>query len=87
VRHPSIAVSTMSLMGQTRHFDGAPLTSGLPQLADILWGSRHVSKVPMNETARAVGRCGVGRGRANNGWSDRASYVTWRRRTKEHPQA
>jgi hypothetical protein len=42
---------------------------------------------PMNETARAVGRCGVGRGRANNGWSDRASYVTWRRRTKEHPQA
>jgi len=40
-----------------------------------------------NETARAVGRCGVGRVRANNGWSDRASYVTWRRRTKEHRQA
>jgi hypothetical protein len=42
--------------------------------------------VPTNETARAVGHCGVGRGGANNGWSDKASYVTWRRRTKEHPR-
>jgi hypothetical protein len=47
----------------------------------------NVRFAPLNETARAVGRCGVGRGRANNGWSDRASHVTWRRRTKEHPQA
>src|ERR1700730_7468657 len=30
----------------------------------------YVRFAPMNETARAVGRCGVGRGRANNGWSD-----------------
>ena len=43
--------------------------------------------MPENETARAAGRCGVGCGRTNNGWSNRASYVTWRRRTKEHPQA
>jgi hypothetical protein len=54
---------------------------------DIPRRSRNVRYAPMNETARAVGRCGVGRGRASNGWSDRASYVTWRRRTKEHPQA
>jgi hypothetical protein len=39
----------MTALGQTRHFDGAPLTSGLPQLADILWGSRHVSKVPIGD--------------------------------------
>jgi hypothetical protein len=40
-------------MGQSRHFDRAPLTSGLPQLADILRVIRHVSKVP---TAAIVGR-------------------------------
>jgi hypothetical protein len=32
--------------GQSRHFDRAPLTSGFPQLADILRVIRHVSKVP-----------------------------------------
>ena len=31
---------------QSRHFDRAPLTSGLPRLADILRVIRHVSKVP-----------------------------------------
>ena len=31
------------LMGHWHHFDGAPLTSGLPQLADILRGIPHVS--------------------------------------------
>ena len=36
----------MSDMGQSRRFDRAPLTSGLPRLADILGVSRHVSKVP-----------------------------------------
>src|SRR5260370_40852111 len=61
--------------------------SALPLKADVAQRGRHVRFVPMNETARAVGRYGVGRGRANNGWSDKASYVTWRRRTKEHPQA
>jgi hypothetical protein len=33
----------MTGLGQSRHFDRAPLTSGL-RLADILGGSRHVSK-------------------------------------------
>src|ERR1700694_5204208 len=33
-------------LGQSRHFDRAPLTSGLPRLADILRVIRHVSKVP-----------------------------------------
>jgi hypothetical protein len=37
----------MSLNGQSRHFDRAPLTSGLPRLADILTVIRHVSKVPI----------------------------------------
>jgi hypothetical protein len=36
----------MSQLGQSRHFDRAPLTSGLPRLADILGVVRHVSKVP-----------------------------------------
>jgi hypothetical protein len=36
-------------MTQTRHFDRAPLTSGLPQLADILRVNRHVSNVPFAE--------------------------------------
>jgi hypothetical protein len=36
-----------SAQGQSRHFHRAPLTSGLPQLADILRGIRHVSKVPI----------------------------------------
>ena len=38
-------------MGQSRHFDRTPLTSGLPRLADILRVSRHVSKVPIPEVA------------------------------------
>jgi hypothetical protein len=42
---------SMSGMGQSRHFDCAPLTSGLPQLADILSGIRHVSKVPTCDIA------------------------------------
>jgi hypothetical protein len=39
-------VWTTSAEGHSRHFDRAPLTSGLPQLADILRVIRHVSKVP-----------------------------------------
>src|SRR3981189_282897 len=35
------------------------MSSGLPLKSDIAQCSRHVSKVPMNETARAVGRCGM----------------------------
>jgi hypothetical protein len=38
-----------SQLGQTRHFAGAPLTSGLLQLADILWGSRRCIHVPVDE--------------------------------------
>ena len=37
----------MSRLGQTRHFDRASLTSGLPRLADIPRVSRHFSKVPI----------------------------------------
>jgi hypothetical protein len=39
----------MSLLGQSRHFDRAPLTSGLPRLADIFSVCRHVSKVPKSD--------------------------------------
>jgi hypothetical protein len=39
----------MSHMGQSRHFDRAPLTSGLPRLADNLRVILHVSKVPTTE--------------------------------------
>jgi mannose-6-phosphate isomerase-like protein (cupin superfamily) len=40
---------TMSEMGQTRHFDRAPTTSGLPRLTDVRGASLHVSKVPTAE--------------------------------------
>src|SRR6266852_8011501 len=36
----------MSHVGQSRYFDRAPLTSGLPRLTDILTVNRHVSNVP-----------------------------------------
>jgi uncharacterized MAPEG superfamily protein len=35
----------MSEKGQTRHFDGLPITSGLPQSTDIVRVGRHVSNV------------------------------------------
>jgi hypothetical protein len=41
--------SAKSGLGQSRHFDREPLTSGLPRLADILRVIRHVSKVPKAE--------------------------------------
>ena len=40
-----------SVPGQSRHFDRAPLTSGLPRLADILRVSRYVSQVPKADIA------------------------------------
>jgi hypothetical protein len=36
----------MSELGQSRHFDRAPITSGLPLRTDIGSIGRHVSKVP-----------------------------------------
>jgi len=39
----------MTGLGQSRHFDRVPLTSGHPRLADILMVIRHVSKVPITE--------------------------------------
>src|SRR5258706_4497681 len=39
----------MSLMGHLRQFDRAPLTSGLPLLADIFRARRYDSKVPTHE--------------------------------------
>jgi hypothetical protein len=36
-------------MGQTRHFERAAPTSGLPRLADILRVIRQVSKVPIGD--------------------------------------
>jgi hypothetical protein len=39
----------MSEMGQSRHFDRAPRTSGLPRTTDIGGTGRHVSKVPTSD--------------------------------------
>jgi hypothetical protein len=39
----------MSETGQSRRFDSAPLTSGLPRLTDIQGISLHVSKVPLTD--------------------------------------
>src|SRR6266478_1073635 len=42
----------MSGSGQSRHFDLALSTSGIPRLTDILRVSRHVSNVPTAEVRR-----------------------------------
>jgi hypothetical protein len=41
----------MSELGQSRHFDRAPIASGLPLRTDIGSIGRHVSKVPNPEVA------------------------------------
>jgi hypothetical protein len=41
----------MSQMGQSRRFDGAPITSAIARLADIFRIGWHVSKVPYKQTA------------------------------------
>jgi hypothetical protein len=46
---------SMSEFGQSRHIDGAPLTSGLPRLADILGVIWHVSKVPTSDIPQISG--------------------------------
>jgi hypothetical protein len=38
-----------SASGQSRHFDLAPVTSGLPRSTDIFRYRRHVSKVPTSD--------------------------------------
>lgn len=39
-------------MGQKRHFDHAPVISGLPQKADVHGVSRYVSNVPKPDITR-----------------------------------
>jgi hypothetical protein len=40
-------------LGQSRHFDLALITSGIPRLTDILRVSRHVSNVSTPDIASA----------------------------------
>ena len=44
----------MSLMGQSRRFDGRPAISGLPPSTDIAKASRFVSKVPKADSSTAA---------------------------------
>ena len=44
----------MSELGDSRHFDGLPMTSGLPLEADIVTAGRHVSKVPTGDSCTAA---------------------------------
>src|ERR1700682_2223604 len=44
---PTISVRVLHNLGQTRHFDRAPTTSGLPRQADNFRAGWHVSKVPI----------------------------------------
>ena len=46
----------MSELGQKRRFNGAPLTSGLPPLADIFSDRGHVSKVPDSDSCTAANK-------------------------------
>jgi hypothetical protein len=54
----------MSELGQSRHFDRAPLNSGLPQQADIFRVERHVLNVPISESDFHVRRVETAASRA-----------------------
>jgi hypothetical protein len=62
---PQHLSGSMSQLGQSRHFDRAPLASALPPTPDILSARRHVSKVPkgdirqLNELALSCGPANV----------------------------
>jgi hypothetical protein len=45
---------TMAVLGQSRHSDRGPPTSGLPRTADIIRASRNVSNVPTTDMCSAV---------------------------------
>jgi hypothetical protein len=51
-----LALWLMTALGQSRHFDRAPLTSGLPPTPEILSARRHVSNVPKAEVAQPSGQ-------------------------------
>jgi hypothetical protein len=51
--------SATSGMGQSRHFDRAPSTSGLARLADILRVIRHVSNVLTGDMSHFTTRTGT----------------------------
>jgi hypothetical protein len=51
----------MSQSGHSRHFDRAPITSGLPRLADIFRDRRHVSKVPTTDRTALLASVSVER--------------------------
>jgi hypothetical protein len=44
----------MSELGQSRHFDRSPVTSGLPLRTDIGGIGRHVSKVPTTDIGVSI---------------------------------
>jgi hypothetical protein len=54
----------MSAYGQSRHFDSAPLASGLPQLADILRVTRDAQKCHERNCERLPGIGNADRKRA-----------------------
>ena len=80
------AARCMSLMGQSRHFARAPLTSGIPRLADIPRGDPHVTRY--QQETHALHKSRVEKQRRVHG-----TYVpveepsTWGNRRSELPQA
>src|SRR4051812_5738573 len=56
----------MSQLGQTRHFDRAPITSGLLQQADLLRVRRHVSNVPIADKSAVADTLAGGAGMADD---------------------
>jgi len=62
INQPQMPIRAMSASGQSRRFGDVRASSALALKADIHHKARHVSKVPMNEPARAGGAGGaVGR--------------------------
>jgi len=56
--HYSKIGRSISEEGQSRHFDGLPMTSGLPPEADIVTAGPHVSKVPTVDIAACPNNVG-----------------------------
>src|ERR1035437_9103868 len=68
----------MSVWGQSRHSDHAPLTSGLPRIADIFTFRRHVSNVPTHKLRHGPIHSMTASARARHGPAQGDATVNYR---------
>jgi hypothetical protein len=66
-------------LGHSRHFDRAPVTSGLPRSADVPGVRPHVSKVPQQETRAPRAKRHSITSSAADGLSDHSAWERFQR--------